>query len=124
MPNYFRDDWLNDYYDMCRAARSAADAAPRAGVSATRSAAACDATNGGGVNSETLPQAPGLAPSRLADSDYRFVYLGPKVTGLLSGLSCIGWCDGCVADVGVLPLICRCHSTTHSVQHATAAVAA
>ena len=57
LPRYFQDDWLNEYHDMRRAAREATpprDAAKIAG-----------------------PTAEVLAP-RLAASDYRFVYLGPK----------------------------------------------
>ncbi len=88
MPDYFRDDWLNDYHDMCRTARSAANTAFQSAASALGTAAACDATGSSGVDSETLPQAPSLAPSRLADSDYRFVYLGPKVNIVLPGLPC------------------------------------
>ena len=79
VPDYFRDDWLNDYHDMCRAARSAAGTVAHTRASFRGVAAACNARGSGGVDSEITPQAPTLAPSRLADSDYRFVYLGPKV---------------------------------------------
>ncbi len=102
VPDYFRDDWLNDYHDMCRAARSAADSASQSGANALGTVAACDDTDGDGVNSETQPHAPSLAPSRLADSDYRFVYLGPKVTGLSAWLSCVVWCHVSIAGILVL----------------------
>ena len=57
LPRYFQDDWLNEYHDMRRDAKEATP--PR------------DAANSAGTTAEVLA-------SRLAASDYRFVYLGPK----------------------------------------------
>jgi len=59
VPVYFQDDWLNEYHDMRRGEEFA-------GV-----AESCiDAANPiPALDSQT---------SRLAASDYRFVYLGPK----------------------------------------------
>ena len=88
MPDYFRDDWLNDYHEMCRTAHSAAGSAASVGASFLGAAAACGVSDSDDEDSETPPQAPSLAPSRLADSDYRFVYLGPKVNGVSAGLFC------------------------------------
>ena len=89
MPEYFRDDWLNEYHDMCRAPRSAtADAGSgggRVGIVATgviSSPSSSDHDDG------ELPSAPGVATSRLADSDYRFVYLGPRVSAAICALLC------------------------------------
>ncbi|CAL8468075.1 g7614 [Coccomyxa elongata] len=51
LPQYFRDDWLNDYYDMRQTSHQTASA------------------SNGHTNQENI-----------VTSDYRFVYLGPKGT--------------------------------------------
>lgn len=59
VPVYFQDDWLNEYHDMRRGEESAGVAKPSIDAAKPIS----------GLDSQT---------SRLAASDYRFVYLGPK----------------------------------------------
>ncbi|EIE20714.1 Clavaminate synthase-like protein [Coccomyxa subellipsoidea C-169] len=51
LPEYFRDDWLNEYYDMRQTSHQAA-------------------STGNGTHSQ----------ENIVTSDYRFVYLGPKGT--------------------------------------------
>lgn len=58
VPRYFCDDWLNEYHDMRRAiAEAGSPLSP---------------SDGAAIPPQEEPF------SRLAASDYRFVYLGPK----------------------------------------------
>ena len=108
MPKYFRDDWLNDYHDIRRAAASAAaDGGGRQiGTQGCRTVDVDNGNNGTGTEQSVAPES---APSRLADSDYRFVYLGPRV-GLftvvyrlqLHDASAVYICVKC----GLLPVAC------------------
>ncbi|KAK9816935.1 hypothetical protein WJX72_007187 [[Myrmecia] bisecta] len=65
LPHYFREDWLNEYYDMRQSAARTAPAAPahECGDGATEAAGE-----------------PSRRQADIVTSDYRFVYLGPKGT--------------------------------------------
>ena len=77
VPEYFRDDWLNEYHDMCRDMRSAT---VNDHIASSGAAAVNTTEYSIGHDDGQLAPASNSAPSRLAESDYRFVYLGPKAS--------------------------------------------
>ena len=96
MPEYFHDDWLNEYHDMRRTA-----SAPAATDVGGHGGPTTDAVHGSDDVAIEQSTADEIARSRLADSDYRFVYLGPRVC--------------CSGTICVLP--CRQRSTQRQCKH-------
>lgn len=123
MPPFFQDDWLNDYYDAKSGAASdaAADAAglhslhqPAAALCVQRRGSdgavlaagdACDAAaTPADAAAGPIADVAAAPASCIATSDYRFVYLGPKVQAslflsalhsadlLMGHTECLTWC--------------------------------
>ncbi len=77
-PPWFRDDWLNGFYDLRRAARAPPSGSGAAAPLHEGAAAASDLAeaDGGCVEGGEAGAAAG-SQAGLATSDYRFLYLGP-----------------------------------------------
>ncbi len=70
-PEYFQDDWLNSYYDIRSAQQAAAAKQQAAGGPGQQEAAGQQREGRAAATGQTFG---------CVSSDYRFVYLGPKVS--------------------------------------------